>query len=113
MIYLMTFVFIFMIYLVTFVFLMIYLMIFVFIFIIYLLTFVFIFMIYLMTFVFFMIYLMIFFIYFYDLFNDAYNSSVQGYTDPGRLNFCPVVTDNFGGPQYGTCFMTAIWRVKF
>jgi len=55
----------------------------------------------------------LFCIYFYDLFNDAVSISVQGYTDPGRLNFWTVATDIFWGPQYGTCFMSAIWRVEF
>jgi hypothetical protein len=81
-------------------------------------------MIYLMTFVFifdlfndFCIYFYNlyndFCIYFYDLFNDAFSSSVQGHTYPGRQKFCPVATDILWGLQYGTYFMTSIWRVEF
>jgi len=47
----------------------------------------------------------LFYIYVYDLFIDAVSCSVQGYTDPGRVNFCTVATDTFGAlsMELGSC----------
>ena len=49
----------------------------------------------------------------YDTFNDTGCSSGQGYANPGRLRFFFFTAGTFLGPQYGTAFMSPVWRPEY